>query len=702
MELVNFKHSTKDIPVPSFKVYMNMFINSIETFVRKVELSAEHFLKPSRKTHKETYGFPSLYNPDPVKEITPFKEDLLNLAKNIEFRKNFSDFQNQLKNEVVTIKNDTKLIVAADKTSNHYRITPEHYLEFTGREVQKDYKKADPEHVKKINIAHKKIVNKLDIQDRVFKTTEREAFISLKDHKGDFKNNPKSRLLNPTKPEVGQVSHKILKNVVNVIRQRTQLNQWENTYSCLEWYKQIKDKEKHSFLVFDIVSFYPSITIELLNKALDWASQFVAITSDERKSIIDSRKSFLVFKGEHWIKKTNPDFDVTMGGYDVAEVCDLCGLFILSKLNDLKLNMNIGGYKDDFLGASRASARQIEMMKKKIAKVFRDHGLDITCDANKKIVQFLDVELNLWTGSFKPYLKEGDTPLYVNSGSNHPPLILKNIPASINRRLSALSSSEEMFNSVSPIYQTALKNAGYSYQLRYDPPPPPNTKGDGKRKRRRKILWWNPPFSLDVKTRVGDKFFNLISKHFPKENPLSKIFNRNTIKMSYRTTPNIKKVISAHNKKILTGADTKLPCNCQKSKVCPFDRNGDCRLDCLVYQATVIPDDKALPSETYIGMAKDFKKRFRNHGTSFRDRDYETDSELSKYIWTLNDRNIKYKINWKVIDRAPIYSPVTRVCGLCTLEKFYILFRPDLGSLNKHHEVYKGCKHKKFLLLDKT
>ena len=234
MELVNFKHSTKDIPVPSFKVYMNMFINSIETFVRKVELSAEHFLKPSRKTHKETYGFPSLYNPDPVKEITPFKEDLLNLAKNIEFRKNFSDFQNQLKNEVVTIKNDTKLIVAADKTSNHYRITPEHYLEFTGREVQKDYKKADPEHVKKINIAHKKIVNKLDIQDRVFKTTEREAFISLKDHKGDFKNNPKSRLLNPTKPEVGQVSHKILKNVVNVIRQRTQLNQWENTYSCLE------------------------------------------------------------------------------------------------------------------------------------------------------------------------------------------------------------------------------------------------------------------------------------------------------------------------------------------------------------------------------------------------------------------------------------------------------------------------------------
>ena len=277
MELVNFKHSTKDIPVPSFKVYMNMFINIIKTFVRKVELSAEHFLNPTRNTHKETYGFPSLHYPEPVNEITPFKEDLLNLAKNIEFRRNRSEFQTQLKTEVNTIKNVDKIIVAADKTSNHYKMTPEHYLELTGREVRKDYKKADDNHVKNINKAHKKIVAKLDIQDRVFRNTESEAFITLKDHKGDFKNNPKCRLLNPAKPQVGRVSHKVLKHVVNVIRQRTQLNHWENTYACIEWYKKIQNKDKHAFLVFDIVSFYPSITLNLLNKALDWASQYVTI-----------------------------------------------------------------------------------------------------------------------------------------------------------------------------------------------------------------------------------------------------------------------------------------------------------------------------------------------------------------------------------------------------------------------------------------
>ena len=83
---------------------------------------------------------------------------------------------------------------------------------------------------------------------------------------------------------------------------------------------------------------------------------------------------------------------------------------------------------------------------------------------NNKVIKFLDVEFNLFDGSYRPYLKEGDTPLYVNLGSNHPPLILKNIPASINRRLSALSSSEAKFDSVKSVYQEALAKAGYNYQ----------------------------------------------------------------------------------------------------------------------------------------------------------------------------------------------------------------------------------------------
>ena len=47
---------------------------------------------------------------------------------------------------------------------------------------------------------------------------------------------------------------------------------------------------------------------------------------------------------------------------------------------------------------------------------------------------------------FKPYIKPGDTPLYVNSNSNHPPSVVKNIPAGINRRLSTISSNKQFFD----------------------------------------------------------------------------------------------------------------------------------------------------------------------------------------------------------------------------------------------------------------
>ena len=90
-------------------------------------------------------------------------------------------------------------------------------------------------------------------------------------------------------------------------------------------------------------------------------------------------------------------------------------------------------------------------------------------EANKNIVRFLDVELNLEEGTFKPYIKPNHVPLYVHKNSNHPPSITKNIPEAINRRLSALSSDDQTFSNISPIYQEALKKSGYDYKLRYKP-----------------------------------------------------------------------------------------------------------------------------------------------------------------------------------------------------------------------------------------
>ena len=81
---------------------------------------------------------------------------------------------------------------------------------------------------------------------------------------------------------------------------------------------------------------------------------------------------------------------------------------------------------------------------------FESYNLRITIDVNHKIVDFLDVTFNLESGLYQPFLKPNDSPIYVNKDSNHPPCILKNLPASVNKRLSSISSNEGVFREAIP------------------------------------------------------------------------------------------------------------------------------------------------------------------------------------------------------------------------------------------------------------
>ena len=81
---------------------------------------------------------------------------------------------------------------------------------------------------------------------------------------------------------------------------------------------------------------------------------------------------------------------------------------------------------------------------------------------------------------------------------------------------------------------------------------------------------------------------HLVDKCFPKDGPLGKLFNRNTVKISYRTAPNMKQIISGHNKKILSQhTDKPQPraCSCPKNTTCPLE--GKCLSKNLIYHATV-------------------------------------------------------------------------------------------------------------------
>ena len=100
------------------------------------------------------------------------------------------------------------------------------------------------------------------------------------------------------------------------------------------------------------------------------------------------------------------------------------------------------------------------------------------------------------------------------------------------------------------------------------------------RNRKRKVIWYNPPWNANVKTNLGRKFINIINRCFPNEHPVHKIFNKHTLKLSYSCMPDIKSIISSHNKAVLSNfyqSQTQTndkECNCRKKDQCPLD--GKC------------------------------------------------------------------------------------------------------------------------------
>ncbi|KAK3745373.1 hypothetical protein QZH41_001401 [Actinostola sp. cb2023] len=179
--------------------------------------------------------------------------------------------------------------------------------------------------------------------------------------------------------------------------------------------------------------------------------------------------------------------------------CELVVVYMLSQLKSI-CGEAIGLYRDDGLAVFHDPPRLIECAKRKICTLFASNGLKITIEANKKVINYLDVTLDLNSGKHHPYMKPGNTPSYVHAKSNLPPNILKRIPESVNQRLSDISSDETAFNKAKPPYQAALDTSGYEHKLKFLPRDKRKKKS---RARKRNITWFNPPFDMHVKTNLG-------------------------------------------------------------------------------------------------------------------------------------------------------------------------------------------------------
>ena len=146
----------------------------------------------------------------------------------------------------------------------------------------------------------------------------------------------------------------------------------------------------------------------------------------------------------------------------------------------------------------------------------------------------MDITFDLNTGSCRPYRKPDNDARYINAKSDHPPSVLKQIPAAISRGICTNLSNKLIFENAAPCYNSVLKDSGYKEKI----------------------------------------WLKLVKKHFSKHRP-HKIFNKNNTKVSYSCMVNIEKLVKKCNNNLLRKSDTnKQACNYCTNNSCPLD--GKC------------------------------------------------------------------------------------------------------------------------------
>ena len=141
-------------------------------------------------------------------------------------------------------ENSSSVFVSADKTTNMYLMSKDDYGKLLRENISKKYKTCGKNAKRAIDQKASEIATNLGIAERVEVCAEKKAYITLKDHKENFRVNPTCRLINPAKSAIGAISKSYLDKVNSQLRQLLQVNQWRNTDEVISWFKKIPDKRQ--------------------------------------------------------------------------------------------------------------------------------------------------------------------------------------------------------------------------------------------------------------------------------------------------------------------------------------------------------------------------------------------------------------------------------------------------------------------------
>ena len=160
--------------------------------------------------------------------------------------------------------------------------------------------------------------------------------------------------------------------------------------------------------------------------------------------------------------------------------------------------------------------------------------------------------------------------IYIRSQTtNH--LFQRKYPYLWNLVFLNINLTKMLFKESTQIYQEALQKSGYNRQLTYQKSI--NNKNEETKQRKRKIICFNPLYSKNVSTKVGNQFLKLINRYFLPQHKFYKLVNKNNVKVSYSYMPNMKNIINPHNKNKINPPKDNIArtCNCIRKHQCPLN-----------------------------------------------------------------------------------------------------------------------------------
>ena len=150
-----------------------------ENFLKRMCWKASAFLGKLKSSDKDNYGFKTLKCPSSVKELVPLENDMMDMIKNLEFKKVNNEIQpNLIRNDIKQICRSNNLFISAVKSMNIYKVSKASYERMIHENVTKTYKKCKTD---KSNSKAKQIASKLKIDAHVKKLGENETYVTIKD-----------------------------------------------------------------------------------------------------------------------------------------------------------------------------------------------------------------------------------------------------------------------------------------------------------------------------------------------------------------------------------------------------------------------------------------------------------------------------------------------------------------------------------------